>query len=272
MAKISVVMGVYNPVDFARLERAVGSIIDQTFKDWELIIYNDGSAPLYSAGILQLEKLDRRIKVIQSSKNQGLAHALNCCISASIGEYIARMDDDDFSFNTRLDTQYNFLKAHAQFGWVGSSAVMADSGGIWGKSLKPAHPQKYDFLFNSPFIHPTVMFKKSVLLKCGAYSEDKSVLGLEDYELFIRLKCMGYEGYNLKAPQLIYYEDLSSYKRRTYKRRLGEFKLRIAGFKKLGILKPRWFFYIIKPLVVGMVPARILHYYKKRRGQKIFEN
>ena len=88
----------------------------------------------------------------------------------------------------------------------------------------------------------------------------------EDYELFFRLHQRGMRGYNLQEPLLRYWEDYGSQRRRTYRRRLRELRLRYRGFRQLGILGPGTFCYVLKPLAVGAVPAPVHH--TVRRWQK----
>src|SRR5699024_3199279 len=108
--KITVIMGVYNPKQPEYLLQAVQSIIGQTFQDWEMLIYDDGSDKEYIPVIRKAAELDPRIRLIRCEKNHGLAYALNQCIKQAKGQYIARMDDDDISKPGRLEKIYDFLE------------------------------------------------------------------------------------------------------------------------------------------------------------------
>ena len=94
---ISVIMGVYNQNDEKVLREAVDSILNQTFKDFEFIIYDDGSQPDAALILEKIKKIDPRIVLIGQEKNHGLAFSLNACIEQARGKYIARMDADDIS-------------------------------------------------------------------------------------------------------------------------------------------------------------------------------
>ncbi len=271
--KISVIMGVFNPAKKKLFYRAVKSIIKQNFKYWELIIYDDGSKEEYIKRIQQAAQLDERIIYIRNDQNHGLAYALNECINHASGNYIARMDDDDISKPDRLRKQYEFLETHPQYQWVGSNAELIDSQGVWGYQKMPEIPHEKDFLFNSPFIHPSVMFRKEILLQNGGYRCCKNYLYCEDYELFIRLYKNGGRGYNLQEPLLQYWEDYESHRKRTYKRRIREMKLRYHGFKELDILNRSTFYYVVKPLLVGAVPAPVHHYIRRKlKRQKKYKH
>ena len=263
-AKISVIMGVYNPSQKEYFFRAVLSIVHQSFQDWELILYDDGSAKPYEKMIRQAVKLDNRIMYIRGEKNHGLAYALNQGIHYASGEYIARMDDDDIAKSDRLAKQYHFLELHPQYQWVGSSAELIDRYGVWGLQTMPRIPQKRDFLFNSPYIHPSVMFRKKVLTDHHGYRISKKLLQCEDYELFMRLHQNGQRGSNLLEPLLQYREDYESQKKKNYRRRIREMKVRYRGFYHLGILNKTTFYYVLKPLFVGAIPAPLHHYVRRQ--------
>ena len=78
---ISVAMGVYNPQSEAQLLQAVGSIMGQTFSDWELLLYDDGSPPESAQMIRRAARMDGRIRYLRRESNRGLAHALNASIA-----------------------------------------------------------------------------------------------------------------------------------------------------------------------------------------------
>ena len=112
------------------------------------------------------------------------------------------------------------------------------------------------------------MFRKKILLENGGYSCAKEHLSCEDYELFIRLYKNGNKGYNIQEPLVRYWEDYDSYKKRTYSRRIREMRLRYYSFKDMNMLNIYNFVYIIKPLIVGIIPKR-LYFYIKRSKDKI---
>lgn len=262
-AEISIIMGVYNPRR-ERLLKALDSIIGQTYPNWELLLYDDGSNPAPAKCIRTAAERDCRIVYIRSDGNQGLAYALNGCLRRAVGRYIARMDDDDIAAFDRLEKQYAFLNAHPRFQWVGSNAELIDADGVWGYQKMPEFPVRKDFLYNSPYIHPSVMFRREVLIENGGYSLDPQDRQGEDYELFMRLHRNGCRGYNLQEPLLQYWEDYTSHRKRTYRRRIREMGLRYRGFKELGILNKTTLPYVLKPLLVGAVPAPVHHYIRRQ--------
>lgn len=266
--EISVMMGVRDPKNTVRLRKAVESILNQSFQNLELLLYDDGSQERFLAVFQEIAGMDSRIRLLRGEKNQGLAYALNRCMEEASGRYLARMDDDDRSAPDRLQKQYAFLETHPEFHWAGSLAELTDGQKTWGILRVPERPETRDFLANSPYIHPTVMFRKEILRKAGGYCTDKKVLQCEDYELFLRLHREGFRGYNLQEPLLQYFEDSRSYHKRSYRRRIREAGVRYRGFRELGVLGPASFPYVMKPLLVGLLPPAVQYGLKRKLHQK----
>lgn len=102
----------------------------QTFTDWELIIYNDGSSDngKTSKFLDQINKLDSRIIFIDSIDNHGLAYAKNQLLAVAAGKYITAQDDDVSEF-TRLEKEVKFLDNNTRFDFVGTLASLFDKDG-----------------------------------------------------------------------------------------------------------------------------------------------
>lgn len=249
--QISVLLCTLNPQK-DNFERAVQSIIGQTFRSWELLIYDDGSDVEKSDYIKSVASKDDRIKYLRSNINRGLAAGLNECLKQARGKYLARMDDDDISLPERFAKQVEFLDRHLEYGWVGTIAELFDDTGVWGKADRSVTPDEYSFLHSSPFIHPSVMFRKDVLEAVGGYQSKKITARCEDYELFIRLYSEGYRGYNLQQV-LFQYREESRKLKRSWKYCYYESLVRWQGFKKLNILSICTFPYVLKPLAVRII-------------------
>ena len=262
MPKVSVIMGVYNCKNVDALYRSVKSIINQTFKDWEFIICDDGSRDNTLKVLQNISNLDTRIKIIGYKGNKGLANALNYCLTFSKGEYIARMDDDDISHQDRFEKQIQFLEKHKDYDFVGSIANVFNENGIWGILKMPEYPQKEDFLWNMPFIHPSMMFNKEVLLEINGYNTDEINKRCEDYTLVMDLYSKGFNGYNFQEALINYYLENGSKKYRPMKDRIAEAKVRYIGYKKNKILL-KGLPYILKPILIGLIPQCIFKQIKK---------
>ena len=270
--KVSVIMSVYNPHPFSHLEKAVESIRDQTWKDWELLIYNDGSDAEYGKKIRELAEGDPRIRYLEGRINRGIAFGLNQCIRAAEGEFIARMDGDDVSLPERLERQIGFLERHPEYDYAGCSAFLISGEGTWGRRRMPERPEKEDFLLYSPFIHPSVVFRREVFEKYGNYSQSRQTLRCEDYELFMRLYILGSYGYNLQEELFCYREDRDSFRKRKLRFRIDETSLRARWCGRLGLGGIKGRLYRYRPLAGGVIPAalgcRIKRYQAAEKGRK----
>lgn len=188
--KTSVVMSVYNGERYLR--EAVDSILNQTFRDFEFLIVNDGSTD-GTEKILRCYR-DFRIKIVNNERNIGLTKSLNKGLKLAKGEYIARQDADDISLPQRLEKQVKFLDTHRHVALIGSPfLVINEDGKILGVQtvlLLNEEIQKR-LLKDNAFGHGTSMFRKDCLDKIGLYREEfKSA---QDYDLWLRIS----ERYNV---------------------------------------------------------------------------
>lgn len=183
--RVSVIMPVYNGEKY--LKKAIEGILSQTFKDFELIIINDGS----NDKTLEIIKsyADSRIRLI-SQENKGIIYSLNRGIAESRGKYIARMDADDISLPERLEKQREFLENNPEYGIIGSTYfIMNQDGAITGVQPVLLYDEdlKNEIIFQTVFGHGTVMMRKNIINWLGGYSDSKNSLHVEDYELWIRI-------------------------------------------------------------------------------------
>lgn len=208
--KISVLLPVYNGA--AYLSEAIKSILAQTYKNFELIIINDGSTDESETVIRQFN--DTRI-LYYTQRNQGLAATLNRAITIANGKYLARQDQDDISLPQRFEKQIAFLEEHPDYGIVGTWAEIRGNDQDMLRAHK--HPTeslilKFELLFNNPFVHSSMMIRKSVFEKVALYSTDKSRQPPEDYELWSRV-ARKFEVANIPEILHIYREVPSSMSR-----------------------------------------------------------
>ena len=265
MPRVSVIMAVFQMAgNVSVLERAVRSIEKQTSADWELLIYDDGSADGTLQEVRRLARRDARIRVLHGTRNRKAGYARNRCIRAAKGRYLAIMDADDVSAPDRLEVQADFLDAHPEYAFAGSSAWMADSRGVWGLRTVEERPGRESFLSTLPFVHPSVMMRREAAVALHGYREGPGSYRVEDYEFLMRMYAAGYRGYNIQKPLLWYREDASAYRRRKYRYRITECRMRLQGFARLGILRGN-LRYVIKPLAAGLVPAFLMRAARARR-------
>lgn len=272
---VSVIMGVFNQWDENVLQESVNSILSQTYTNFEFIIWDDGSHPDAARPVQKLKELDQRITVAGREENRGLAYSLNECIRLARGKYIARMDADDISRPLRLEKQVAFLETHPQYGWCGTCAELFDENGVWGNRPMPEAPGTMDYFRYSPYIHPSVMFRAGLFDENQGYLASEETLRCEDYEIFMNLVERGQQGYNLQEPLFLYRETRDSYKKRKARFRLSEAKIRYRNYKKLGLLFPVGWLYVLRPVAACLIPARALELIKRSEGihfRKMEEN
>lgn len=204
--KVTVLMPVYNGEKYLR--KAIDSILNQTFTEFEFLIVDDGSTD-NSVEIINSYQ-NSRINLVKNDKNEGLVYTLNRGLSLAKGEYIARMDCDDISLPERLKKQIDFLDSNSEIAVVGTWIKVINEKEepqtTWQYPLKPLEIQ-WNLYFYCPLAHPSVMFRKRIILSNGSYSPEMT--HAEDYELWWRLS-KKYLLANLPDILLIYRQHQSS--------------------------------------------------------------
>ena len=138
--RASVIMSVYNGERGQVLE-AVASILSQEFRDFELVLCDDGSGPDMAEFLTDLAARNHRIRLLRNRKNRGLAFSLNRCIGKAKGPILIRQDGDDRSLPGRLEALTAFLETHPQYDMVSSNVQLFDSRGTWGLMRYPETPE-----------------------------------------------------------------------------------------------------------------------------------
>lgn len=186
---VSVILPVYN-AECTVLE-TIQSIIDQTYKNWELIIINDGSTD-NSVNIIKSFH-DDRIKYFANEGNKKLIYTLNRGLNLASGKYIARMDADDICKRERFEKQVNYLENHPKVIVCGTQIeYFGNKSSNFRKLIFPLKDRELkDMLaLSTCFAHPSVMIRRSVLEDSGiAYNYD--FINAEDYCLWIDLSRYG---------------------------------------------------------------------------------
>lgn len=255
---ISVLMGVYyRREDTTLLCRSIRSILAQSNADFELLICDDGSTEKAKKVVDCLAGEDQRVCPVRPGGKYTLAEKLNVCLHQARGELIARMDDDDYAHLDRFEKQAACLKDHPEIDFLGSNVSVRDGSRITGERVFPEYPEVKDFLFRQPFVHPSMMFRREVLLAVGGYSEEPYCILCEDYDLLLRLYAAGYRGMNQQEVLLDYTVLGSTHSGRKMQHRWNETVTRYRRFRELGLL-PEKFLYVVKPLAVGMIPTPLL--------------
>ena len=183
---ITVLLSVYNAENYVGI--AIESILKQSFTDFELIAVDDCSTDKSWDIVQQYMKQDSRVIAKRNEVNLGGCKTLNVGLKLAKGKYIARLDNDDWSYPNRLEKQFDFLEAHPDVGIVGGvMEIMNQHGEVTGKRKYNISDQEIrNKIFRySPFSHPLVMIRKSILDKVGSY--DPAYAPADDYELYFRI-------------------------------------------------------------------------------------
>ncbi|WP_337045202.1 glycosyltransferase family 2 protein [Emticicia sp. 17c] len=184
MPSISVLMPVFNAERYVR--EAIESILNQTYKDFELIVLNDASTDKSKEIILSFK--DPRIVYLENEKNGGLSFSRNRLLAEAKGEFIAWLDADDIAYSERLQEEVSFLQNHQDHAMVAGWARLVNSAGEpTGDFIKSFIPNKYLsalLLFVNYFVQSSVMIRKSCLPEIH-YKPDFPPT--EDYELWVRI-------------------------------------------------------------------------------------
>lgn len=220
--RVSVVLPTYNAAEF--IEDAIQSLLMGEYENFELLVIDDGSTDGTIDKVQSID--DNRLRLVQRDVS-GLPSALNRGIAEAQGEYIARQDADDRSHQERLMRQVEFLDQFPDVAGVGTSAVLVSED---GNRLERRHVLKKvkmeDMEGGNPFIHGSMLLRKSAVEEVGGY--DESLQYTEDYDLWVRLM-NEYELWNIDEPlyelrlrdESIYGSQLSTVKllrRFTYQR------------------------------------------------------
>ena len=172
-------MCVYNAAEF--LQQSIESILEQTFTDFELLIWDDGSSDNSFEIISSYQ--DPRIRVFRNSRNRGIAYSCNNLIRESKGEYLSRHDSDDISLPGRFQKQMDFFEKHPKTKVCGTNVTV-----FGDKRLKKFYPLRDEeirayMILNDPFCTSTVIFKKPEI---PVYFNESLVVS-EDYSFFFEL-------------------------------------------------------------------------------------
>jgi glycosyltransferase involved in cell wall biosynthesis len=183
MPKISVLLPVHNGECY--IAEAVESILHQTYRDFELIVIDDGSVDL-TAKIIRSFR-DKRILHIKHERKLGIVASLNEGLELAKGEYIARMDADDISLPRRFELQLDYLREDPTVGVLGCRVIEINSS---GNVLREIHSPLLDsqirwlMCFENPMRHPTVLTYSQLLRDLGGY---RNFRASEDYDLWQRM-------------------------------------------------------------------------------------
>jgi glycosyltransferase involved in cell wall biosynthesis len=195
--KVSILMATYNRA--AMIGPTIESIEKQTFKDWELVIPDDGSKDNTEEVVKALQKKEPRIKYLKSPVNQGISRNYNMGFAITTGEYVAMIDDDDpWCDDHKLEKQVRFLDEHPDYVAVGGGMIVVDGAGKeqyrYFKAETDEEIRNY-MLYSNPMANSTTMFRCDAAEKVAWY--DNSIRYSGDRDFFLKLGRIG-KLYNFK--------------------------------------------------------------------------
>ena len=176
---VSVIMSVYN--DANRVKKSIESILNQSYSNIELLIMDDGSTD-NTFEICKNYQNENNVKIFKNNKNIGLTKSLNILIKESSGYYIARQDSDDTSEIVRIEKQIDFMSHQNLLVSTTRAYVFNEIT----ENIRPRYshliPNRLIIKLKNPFVHGTLMIKKSLFEKIGGYNEDYYYS--QDFKLF----------------------------------------------------------------------------------------
>jgi glycosyltransferase involved in cell wall biosynthesis len=209
MPEISILMPVRNEEQY--LQAALDSLYRQTLTNWELIAVDDGSDDGTSAILAKATRHDSRVQVIRR-EGGGLVAALNTGLQRCQATLVARLDGDDICHPQRLELQAAWLDTHPETGLVacnfrhfprtGLKQGMRDYE-LWQNGLTDHTLIMRDLYVESPFVHPGIMTRRSILEELNGY---RDCGWPEDYDLWLRMATAGVQFARL-SQELLFWRD-----------------------------------------------------------------
>lgn len=252
-------MGIYNCE--STLESALDSLYAQTYKDFKIIMCDDGSTDSTYSIAKRYAKRYANIILLKNEENKGLNYTLNKCLTHVTTEFVARMDGDDISLPNRFEMQLNYLDKNPHISIVSSPMIYFDEYGDFkvGK-VRNNNPKPLDFIYGTPFCHAPSMVRIEAYLAVEGYTVNKYLLRVEDFHLWGKMYARGLRGYNFSTPLYKMRDDRSAYQRRTFKNRINEFYARCIIFRMLKL--PFYtYIYTFRPILTAFAPKWLYNYF-----------
>lgn len=202
----SVLMSLYHKENPVYLDISLNSIFTQTVMPDQVILVIDGPIGTDLQQVVdKYQKQYSTLEIYPQPVNRGLSTALNIGLEKCKNEIVFRMDTDDVCYPNRFERLLNEYEADSELEIVGSYSIMIDESGKEQKMMMAPLSQDeiYKKIWTCPFIHPTVSFKKSSLLRVGSYNPNSGPRQ-DDYELWFRCIEHGLKCKNVGDPLLYY--------------------------------------------------------------------
>ena len=258
MNNVSVLLSLYNKESSVYLEMSLRSIFTQTIMPNQVVLVLDG--PIGEELQAVVDKYKQKYPVLEvypQPVNRGLSTALNIGLEKCRNEIVFRMDTDDLCYPNRFERVLQEYKNNPDLEVVGSFATMIDEDGNEIKRMTAPVSQEeiYKNVWTCPFIHPTVSFKKSALLRAGSYNPNSGPRQ-DDYELWFRCVEHGLKCKNIDEPLLYYRFFKDSVARNNFKVGWWRAKVGLKGSWRCKC-SPIAYIGVCYPLVRACMPSFI---------------
>ena len=250
---VSVIIACYNAEKY--IDACLASIVNQTYSNLEIIVCDDASTDGSLKKLHEWKDKDNRIIVLSNKTNMFSAATRNRCIEVSHGEFLMIQDVDDISKLDRAEKLLKTFSDHPDMSIISSSFdCFIQDPNVIIKTYKTNNkfPTKYSFMRGMPFSHPASMIKRKCVLDVSGYRIAKETRRCQDYDMFMRMYAKGHRAMVIDEALYLYRLDEANYRRRTFAARVGEYKIRLNGYREMGIM-PWAYPYALKPFLAYFV-------------------
>ena len=264
MLKFSVLMSLYSKEEPKYLKSSLDSVFHNTVNPDQVVLVLDGPIGDELAKMVEEYKTQySTLDVYPQPKNQGLSTALNIGLEKCRNEIVFRMDTDDKCYPNRFERILKEYEVNKKLEIVGSFATMIDENDNIIKDMSAPKTQNdiYRKVWTCPFIHPTVSFKKSAIMRVGSYNPNSGPRQ-DDYELWFRCVEKGLVCKNINEPLLYYRFFADSVARNDLKVGWWRAKVGIKGSLRCKC-SPIAYIGVCYPLVRACMPAFIRNFMYK---------
>ena len=216
---VSIIIPTYNRAHL--VGRAIESVLNQTYQDFEIIVVDDDSTDNTQKVVNEFQKKDKRIKYIKMNVNKGSAAARNIGIKIARGDYIAFLDSDDEWLPEKLEKQIRLFFANKNLGFVSCNTIILNFSGQKKAEYKISRSHNYFLTLlerNIICSSSSVIIKKGIIGDIGYFDENLRLA--QDWEMWIRV-AQKYAFDFMPEPLLKYYSHSNGYISKTYKNSLN---------------------------------------------------
>ena len=267
----SILMSIYKKDNPEFLELSIDSMLNQTIKSNDFVIVKDGPLSNELNAVLEAKKKEcNYINIVELKENQGLGKALDFGLTFCKNELVARMDADDISLPTRCEKLLFLFKNNPDLSIAGTNTDEFEnnpSNVKWSRVVPSDNESIKKYIRKrSAFNHPTVMFKKSEVVRCGGYGPLKRK---QDMDLFSRMMNMECVAQNIPESLLLFRADSSNLKRRQSK----EYRKSTVVVAKLNYKRGYISFWDLQYIKFGQflmlfLPKRLLNRLLRKKHSK----